>query len=385
VIGLICVLSSSAPATASPSAVSLAGDGVCALGGRLGNVSSLSAYSMVIGDAADGKMLAGLPGTTLAYFDGTDVNSGWSTGVPYAQARAEGWLLKGPSGALLVNRGAPDDYIGDEGSDAYQKAWIANVLAYLHAYPGISGVYIDDVLYDLKPMTGVEAAEYPTQQAWADAQLSFIRAVGTALRARGYYVLVNASGFVPGNAGSDTGATTADWWTELGPYVSGFMNESYDQLSDGSNAMRTTGPSWTQNWDAWQRLIQVAQTMGKDFVGVTYGAVGDTQTMTYGKASFLLDWNGGGGAFIYVPTDGSSPTSATATMQVGRPAGVKRRVGVGWMRTYSDGVVLVDPSPSTAQTFMLDGTYLTASGSAVTSVTLSPATGMILRAVHSAR
>ena len=144
-------------------------------------------------------MLGGLPGTSLAYFSGTDVNTQWSTGVPYSEASANGWLLKDSSGNLLVNQGIPgNDYVGDVGNSGYQQAWISNVLAYLAANPGVKGVFIDDVLYDLAPLTGAEAAEYPTQQAWAQAQLSFIEAVGTALRAKGYYVAVNADGYVPG-------------------------------------------------------------------------------------------------------------------------------------------------------------------------------------------
>ena len=380
VLGLTGVLSSSAPVSAASSAPALAGDGVYALGGRLQNVSQLNGYSMVIGDAADGNKLAGLPGTTLAYFAAPDVNTKWNAGVPYSEALAHGWLLKGPSGNLLKNLGFPDNDIGDVGNDGYQQAFTANVLAYLHAHPGIAGAYIDDVLSDLRPMSGVEAAEYPTQQAWAAAQLSFVRTVGSALRAKGYYVLVNASAFVPGDSDSDTGATTVSWWKQLGPYVDGLMDESYAQDSDGSDTLRATGPAWTQNWDGWQQLVQVAQGMGKDFVGVMYGAAGDTHAMTYGKASFLLDWDGAGGAFIYTPKDGSDPTNGAATIQVGKPTGAKKRVGVGWLRTYADGVVLVDPSPSTEQSFKLGGTYLSSTGAPVTSVTLAPTSGMILRA-----
>src|SRR5581483_6534586 len=160
---------------------------------------------------------------------------------------------------------------------------------------------IDDVLRDLLPLAGSEAAKYPTQQAWAAAQLSFVRAVGTGLRAHGYYVLVNASGYIPGDKASDDGSSTSAWWRQLAPYVSGLLNEYYQQLPDGSETPRTTGDAWSQNWDGWQRLIETAQSLGKDFVGVAYGSSDDTHRMSYGKASFLLDWNGGGGAFIYEP------------------------------------------------------------------------------------
>jgi hypothetical protein len=200
------------------------GVGLYELGGALSSVADPSAYSYVIGDSSVSGQLASLPGTSLAYFAGTDVNTEWSTGVPYSQAAANGWLLRDASGNLLVNQAYAGDYVGDVGNPAYQQAWISNVLGYLAANPGIKGVFIDDVLYDLTPLAGEEAAKYPTQQSWAQATLSFVQAVGTALRAKGYYVLVNASGYVPGDSNSDDGTNTITWWQELGPYVNGLMN-----------------------------------------------------------------------------------------------------------------------------------------------------------------
>ena len=205
-------------------------------------------------------------------------------------------------------------------------------------------------------------------------------AVGPALRADGYYVLVNASGYVSGDPGSDDGTNTVTWWQQLGPYVDGLMNEYYQQISGGNNILRSTGEAWTENWDGWQRLIGTAQGMGKDFVGISYGAPGDTRAMTYGKASFLQDWNGGGGAFIFDTGDGSAPSNEALKTGIGQPAAAKQQVGVGWMRKYTAGVALVDPDPTSSQTFQLPGSYLTPSGETVSSVTLAPTTGMILEA-----
>src|SRR5581483_3461469 len=203
---------------ASAASGTVPGTGVYSLGGNIAKVSNLGAYSLVIGDSADASTLAAVPGRGLAYFAGTDVNVNWSTGVPYSQASANGWLLKDSSGNLLVNKGYPNDYIGDLGSTGYQQAWITNVLAYLSAHPGVDGVFIDDVLADLRPMAGTEAAKYPTQQQWAAATLSFVSAVGNALRAKGYYVALNASGYIPGDPSSNTEAATVSWWQQLGPY-----------------------------------------------------------------------------------------------------------------------------------------------------------------------
>src|SRR3954471_13904579 len=135
------------------------------------------------------------------------------------------------------------------------------------------------------------------------------------------------------------------------------MNEYFQETSNGTNQPRASGGSWTQNWDGWQRLVGTAQAMGKDFIGVAYGAGADTGAMTYGKASFLLDWNGGGGAFMYGTLDGSDPTGSAWTTSSGQPAASKQQVGVGWKRVYSGGVALVNPSTTSAQTFSLGGSY----------------------------
>jgi hypothetical protein len=369
---------------ASAASAPTAGTAAFAFGGTLANIGNPGAFSLVAGDQADAATLAGLPGVSLAYFAGVDVNTQWSTGVPYSQASAGGWLLKDASGNLLVNQGYTNNYVGDVGNAGYQQAWASNVLAFLAAHPGLKGVVIDDVLYDLTPLAGKESAKYPTQSQWASAMLSFIASVGPALRAKGYYVLVNASGYVPGDTNSDNGSNTANWWRQLGPYVDGFNCEYWLETADGTDTVRSTGPSWTQNWDGWQQLVTVAQSLGKDFVGAMHGPAGDVQRMTYGRASFLLDWAGHGGAFAYLPANNSDPTNTALTTDIGQPLAAKQQVGIGWMRSYSGGVAIVNPSPSTTQAFQLGGSYVTAAGATVTSITLGPTTGAILRATTAA-
>src|SRR3954452_16137260 len=367
--------SRSASATSSPP---VAGVGIVALGSHLTGVANPGLYSTAIASASQASTLAGLPGRSLAYFSGTDVNVNWSTGVPYTQALANGWLLSGSTGSLLTNTGYAGNYVGDVGSAGYQQAWISNVLAYLGAHPGLDGVFIDDVLYDLKPLAGTEAPKYPTQQQWAAAMLSFVKAVGNGLRSHGYYVALNASGYVPGDSNSNNGTNTVVWWKELGPQVNGLMNESYVEASDGADQLRTTGTAWYQQWEAWQRLIAIAQSMDDDFFGLSYGRHGDARRMSYGKASFLLDWNGGGGAFLYQPSDEQDPWNGAWTRDIGRPAGAKRRAGVAWLRRYSGGIALVNPDASRAQRIDLGRKYLSPGGAPVAQVTLPPTTGLIL-------
>jgi Hypothetical glycosyl hydrolase family 15 len=347
--------------------------------------SGYRAYSYLLVSTALAGRAAREPGRSLVYFAGTDVNTQWDAGVPYSVAAARGWLLKDASGQLLVNKAYPNNYVGDVGDRAYQQAWAANVLRFLRTHRD-DGVFIDDVLRDLVPLAGTEAAKYPSQQAWAAAQLSFVAAVGSVLRAHGYYVLVNASGYIPGDESSDNGSSTAAWWRQLAPYVSGLLNEYYQQTPDGKDTSRSSGGNWYQNWDGWQRLVTTAQSLGKDFVGIAYGSSSDTQKMSYGKASFLLDWNGGGGAFIYEPDDGASnPWNPAWTANIGLPAAPKQRIGNGWLRRYSAGVTLVNPSPTASQSFRLAGNYLSPDGQTINQITLPPTTGLILTSRAPAR
>ena len=62
------------------------------------------------------------------------------------------------------------------------------------------------------------------------------------------------------------------------------------------------------------------------------------------------------------------------------PIGDAEQVGVGWVRRYSTGVVLVNPSADTAQTFALGGRYTDADGETMTTITVPPTTGVILQA-----
>jgi hypothetical protein len=354
------------------------GVGLVHLGDTLSNASNQGRYPLVVVSPGDALAAAGLPGKSLVYFAGPDVNTQWNAGVPYAQASANGWLLTDASGNLMVNKSFANDYVGDIGSAAYQAAWVSNVSAFV-ASSGVDGVFIDDIVRDSMPLAGGYPAKYPSQPAWEAAMVSFVQSVGTALKAKGYYVLINASGYTPGEGGSDDGSLTAQFWQELGPSVSGLCTEFYQQTAEGSYTLRVSGSaSWMQFWDGWQKLIPTAQAMGVDFVGMSYGAAADTKTMLYGDASFLMEWNGAGGAYMFDPLDNSDPWNPAWTTDIGTPAAAKQKVGSGRMRAYTGGVALVNPSPSASQSFQLGGTYFTSTGQSVSSVTLAPTTGMVL-------
>ena len=54
-------------------------------------------------------------------------------------------------------------------------------------------------------------AKYPTKEAWADGLASFLAYVGPALKAKGYYVAVNADAYTPNNGSANDGSLHAAW------------------------------------------------------------------------------------------------------------------------------------------------------------------------------
>jgi hypothetical protein len=328
--------------------------GIFQLGTAWGSASRYDRYGYLVVGRSAASSAVRQPGLALVYHSGTGVNVKWNTGVPYTVARANGWLLADPSGALLTNNAYPDNYIGDVGNAAYQAEWARRVSHYL-ASVRADGVFIDDVIADISTMSGVFPAKYPSQTAWENAMAAFIASVGPALKSRGFYVLVNAHKWVAGNAGSDDGSVEAQWWQRLGASVSGLHTESWVQDPTNTARLRALGPEWWNHWDGWQRLVRVAQSTGADFFGYTEGSITNTRAMRYGKASFLLDWDGGGGGFIYLSSDRRDPWRPAWTTDIGRPVGAKRAITGGvWMRRFQRGTIVVNPT-LTAVTVTIDG------------------------------
>ncbi len=380
-IAAILVLAGSggglSPKKAGASSAPTAGVGLLRLGSAWDKGTGYDRYSTVIVSSWAAAKAAPLPGKTLVYMSGTNVDSTYDTGVPYSQATANGWLLKDASGNLLSNPSYPKKTVADVGNAAYQRAWVDNVAAFVAAN-GNDGVFIDDVVSDVSVITGGKfPAKYPSQQAWEDALASFLAYVGPALKAKGYYVAANADAYTRNNSSANDGSRHTAWAVRISSSLSAVMQEFWLQ-SPVDYSVRSTGGNWDQNWDGWVNLASAVEAQGRDFIGLTYGTQGDTAKMRFGKASFLLVWDGGGSVFTYEIRDGSDPWSKSWTTDIGVPNGKRFQVGQGWRREFTRGTVLVNPSPTGTQTFSLGATYLQEDGSPVTSVTLGPTTGLVL-------
>lgn len=298
-------------------------------------------YAYVIVGPGDASAASRLAGRSLVYKSGTSVYTAWSAGMTYKEALANGWLLKGMDGSYLMNNqfGA---YVGDLGDAGYQRRFVTLVLAFLKQH-GNDGVFLDDVLLSPLSMSGQLPAKYPSNRAWEDATVAFVTAVGDALSKKGYYLVVNAAAWVPGDAPTTTIEEYTRFYTRLAPHVGGVMNEYWMQTSDGARQLRSVGPNWNQGWSAWQELLRVTQEAGADFFGLMYGSFDDTRSMRYGRAAFLLDWNGKGGAFMFSVTDRDDPFHPAWVKQLGQPLTPKfQRSSNVWQRRYEGGIVVLN-------------------------------------------
>jgi len=330
----------------------LAGIGLFRLGSTYRTPEAYRRYAYLVVGRHNARSAARLPGRTLAYMSGADISIGFNTGVSYDRALARDWLARDEAGQLVARAGYPGVFLADVGNAEYQREWLRNVLAFLRQTK-VDGVYVDDVIADARTWSvgGVAPARYPTQLDWEAAMLSFVNAVGPELRRRGYYVLLSAHKFVPGDQASNDGTLEVGWWRSLAPAVSGLLTEYWMQSPVDPAQLRAVGPSWKESWAGWQRLVAVAQRAGADFFGFTYGPSTDLRALRYGRASFLLDWHGAGGAFVYETTDGAVPPSG-AFEDLGTPVRAKVRLAPGvWRRRYERGIVVVNATaaPVTAR------------------------------------
>jgi hypothetical protein len=296
----------------------------------------------------------------LFYTSPWEVNTQWSTGVTYNEALASGWLLKEANGNYIHTYGNASTLMADFGDAAYQQRFIDNILARLAANPAIDGIEVDN-LASAEPCGWPIPIKYPEGGAWQNAMLSFVAKVGNALRSRGYYVMYNSSGSWYNNnpcSGDDGGSFTQQWYNRLGSTggVSGIMYEyAFQDPNNLTRLMDSSAPgAYMHSWSGWQKLGQIANANGFDFLPITWGSSTDRRVMQYARGSFMLDWDGVHGAFGYCInpcyTAGDSWNINWAS-DLGAPKTVKTQLQTGvWRRDFTKGIVVVNTTLSSFTT-----------------------------------
>jgi hypothetical protein len=385
-LALVAAFSGAGNAPAAPApAPSIGALRICSSCDTTGG--DLSRYRYVILNSWDAPMLPALkaanPGLkalvyknlsfTVSYSCSGGVDSAFMTvGVGYCDAdnNHPDWFLKDTSGNRISSSGYPDAWLMDVGNPAYQSRWLQNVTADAKG-GGWDGVFVDDTDASIAwHLGGRTIASYPSDSAWRAATRSMLANVGPALQSSGLLVVPNL--YTPWMSSYDALATWKDWLQ----FVSGGAQEYYTKWG-------TTSSGWFagSDWTFRQSFQAATANAGKIFLGITYAPSSDTRSMEYARANFLLfDGATANSALLFEPSDpeASDPYAASWTTDIGTPTDARYQVGSAWRRDYTGGVVLVNPTTASV-TVPLGGTYYDASGAALSSLTLGPTTGAVLR------
>lgn len=289
-----------------------------------------------------------------------------STGLRVDQAE-ESWFLHAADGTRLTYCDYAGVWAADPGSPGYQAAWLAAVRERVLA-DGFDGVMMDDT--NTFPghclgSLGTPIAEYPTDAAYGDAVVGFMAAVGPGLREAGLAVAPN----IAMNPWDDTMLAQS---RAMLPFLTHWMREYWMRWDDSANF---GGGEWADTL----ATMTIAEEAGVDYLALTYGPgeEGSVEGQRYGRASWLLAWNGTRDSAWGYWGDGEDPWGPDWAPDVGVPTGpAEARAGV-WLRGYSGGLVMVNPTEEAVEV-ALDAAYTDPDLGAVERVTLPARSGRVL-------
>jgi hypothetical protein len=283
-------------------------------------------------------------------------------------ATHENWWLHNSAGKRITF----SDYsylaaanIGDRGWQAQARAHIARIKA-----DGYDGIMLDDVNthpgHGLRATEANHSVEYRTDTAYGDATKSAMAVLGPYIKTHGLLAFANAG---------------------MDPWIQDQYSRFRSMLANLDGVCREFWMAWRgggggpftgQAWSSTLRVQVDTEAAGRAFLANSppLSPQDDTRSVRYGQASFWIGWDGEeASGFGYV-------SGLRAYKHYGRvigvPTGPRQAVGVGWMRRYTAGVVVVNPQPSASQTFSLGRTYTDENGASRSTVTLGPASGMVL-------
>ncbi len=316
------------------------------------------------------QMKAANPDLELdVYVNGTFSSSKSSSQYP------ESWYARDKDGNKIMAKGFSTWLM-----DPRSPSWIAEVTStcqYRLSYSGYDGCFLD-VLgtsglnptsvtgIPIDPRTGLEW----TKRDWMDATSTLGASVGATISPR--TVMANGLGFgvpyfdptAPRERLLDgVGTAMAEVFArEPGSSVNTYRNEATwkkdvdmvaDAVTRGSRIVVTT-KVWTSataaQIDAWHR---------------------------YALATFLLGYSPGRAFFTFRSDHLHSTPSPYWDVPIGSPTGPYAKVGTIYRRAFTGGLVLVNPTTSSA-TVAMPAPLTTLNGNVVSSVTLAPHTGQIL-------
>jgi hypothetical protein len=288
-----------------------------------------------------------------------------STGVSCEQAeQSQDWFLLNTSGRRFSSGGYNWLWAMDVGDAGYQRRWADNVASEV-VRNGWDGVLLDDVNPTMKYHYDVgSVAKYPSDAAYSAATRSALAHIGPRIQAAGKLAIANNACWV------EYFSTGVDWLR----FLDGAMDEMWLKY-------RTTageGYRGESQWTTQLNELKETQRQGKLFIGKTQSATTDAAAARYGFATLLLGTQGRA-AYSFGNSTAETPLFPEYSLPIGDPAGPEERLANGvHRRAFSAGLALVNPT-SSERSVSLGGTYSGSGLSGVSSVTMAPHTGLVLK------
>ena len=288
-----------------------------------------------------------------------------STGVTLAEAEANpDWFLKNTSGQRFSSGGYSWLWAMDVGNPDYQRRWADNVVGEVQRN-GWDGVLLDDVNPTMKYHYNVASvAKYPSDAAYSAATRSALAQIGPRIQATGKLAIANNACWV------EYFSTGVDWLQ----FLSGAMDEMFLKWSTSAGQ----GYRGESQWTTQLNELKETQRQGKVFIGKTQSSNTDAAAARYGFATVLLGTQGNA-AFSFGDHTVETPIFPEYSLAIGTPAAAEERLSNGvHRRAFSSGQVLVNPTAAT-QSVSLGAAYSGSGLTSVSSVTMAPQTGLILK------
>lgn len=357
--------------------------------GNPATLTHLDDYGTILfGQDSHTSTFAPKAGRCLKYFWLHSAIGSNSLNITSAAAAAGGYRLKDSAG-VIVDHSGQGPYC-DLGNASYQADVLTVIQNYLSTNPTVDGIFVDNFDTDWPAYAGGMSAAFPTYQEdgttvvwnnntdYENDVLAFAQAVLKPIKDSGKLVVMNAGvtffnttdrGLFQGlsfPAAFNGSTATLDWANRYKSYATGMCVEHWLQNQASPYTVGLNNHVTSKDyWDEWTSsfLPTLQGTYGLDFYPVCVVSSANAAVARYMRATFLMQWDGGGGSFLF-GIDGSyaaDPWTAELAVDVGQPQSAVVAVGSGWKRQYEKKLVYINP---TASTQVLDGNSI-ASGDAL--------------------
>jgi hypothetical protein len=285
------------------------------------------------------------------------------------------WVLKDAAGNPLYiqwgcSNGACPQYAADIANRAFRQWWIAKAKAELSS-GDYRGLFIDDVNMEMRVSNGREETVAPidpatgqpmSAAAWRAYMAQFMQETRTALP--GVELIHNAIWFSDDDAGTSEASIRGEISASNCIFLERGVNDSGLTGGDGQ---------WSLN--AFLSFVDQVHALGRGVV--LDGGATEPQGLEYNLAAYFLVSTGNDA----VSGGGQTPTNWWAgwNVSLGAAAGPRYDWNNLLRRDFTGGTVLVNPPEAPTRTVTLSSPMQNVNGETVTSVTLAPASGAILR------